>query len=57
MPRRKSTESSPPSLVEAFSVLPDPRSSRSQRHPLTNVVVIAICGVIAGADGWVGIEM
>lgn len=57
MPGRKSTESIPSSLLEAFSILPDPRSSRSRRHPLTTIVAIAVCGVIAGADNWVAIEM
>lgn len=56
MPRRKPATDAPLSLVEAFSILPDPRSERSQRHPLINVVVIAVCGVLAGADNWVGIE-
>lgn len=56
MSTRKSSTPSTRSLVEAFSVLPDPRSHRSQRHPLINIVVIAICGVICGADNWVAIE-
>jgi len=43
-------------LINVFSKLPDPRSAKSRRHPLLNVIVIAVCGVICGADGWVGIE-
>jgi len=43
-------------LVNVFSSMHDPRSTRGRKHPLVNVVVIAICGVICGADSWVGIE-
>ena len=56
MPRRKPTASPPTSLIDAFSILPDPRSPRNRRHPLLNIVVIATCGVLAGADTWVAIE-
>jgi hypothetical protein len=34
-----------------FAELPDPRSSINQRHSLVDVVVISVCGVLAGADG------
>jgi len=44
------------SLVESFSVVEDPRMERTQDHPLINIIVIAICGVICGADNWVEIE-
>lgn len=58
MPRRKPVADAPPaSLMEAFSVLPDPRGDRNLRHPLINVVVIAVCGVLAGADNWVAISL
>ena len=37
-----------------FATLPDPRR-RKVRHPLINFIVIAICGVICGADDFVAI--
>src|SRR5262249_45957072 len=36
-----------------FAGLPEPRRRRSRiTHPLLNIVVMAVCGVIAGADSW-----
>jgi predicted transposase YbfD/YdcC len=39
-----------------FGELPDPRVERTKRHKLLDIVAIAICGVICGADNWVEIE-
>ena len=44
-------------LTERFSGLEDPRTGRATRHELIDVVVIAICAVICGADSWVDVEM
>jgi hypothetical protein len=44
------------SIVEHFSKLEDPRIERQKQHQLLDVIVIAICGVICGADDWVAIE-
>ena len=41
------------SLIDHFSELPDPRIDRHKAHRLTDILVIAICGAICGADGWV----
>jgi predicted transposase YbfD/YdcC len=43
-------------LSEHFARLPDPRVDRTQRHLLLDIVVIAVCAVICGADTWVDIE-
>ena len=43
-------------IIEHFEELPDPRSAVNQHHLLVDVIVISICGVIAGADGPVAIE-
>src|SRR4028118_759894 len=45
-----------PSLRNHVSSLPDPRVDRTKHHRLLNILTIAICGVICGADGWVEIE-
>ena len=45
-----------PTVVEHFSSLTDPRIDRKKRHQLLDIVVIAICAVICGANDWVGIE-
>lgn len=38
-----------------FADLKDPRMDRTRRHDLLDIVVIAICAVISGAEGWVDI--
>jgi predicted transposase YbfD/YdcC len=35
-----------------FADLKDPRIERSKQHDLMDIVVIAICAVICGAEGW-----
>ena len=45
-----------PTLLECFSELIDPRLDRRKRHLLEDIVVLAICGVLGGADDWVSIE-
>jgi len=44
------------SLFRYFEELPDPRDGPALRHQLLDVVVIAICAVICGADNWVDVE-
>ena len=44
-------------LVEYFQALDDPRIDRTKRHHLLDIVSIAICGTICGADNWVDIEL
>src|SRR5512143_3469391 len=43
-------------LVASFQNLPDPRIDRTKRHVLIDIVTIAICAVICGADGWTEVE-
>jgi predicted transposase YbfD/YdcC len=43
-------------LMEHFSDLVDPRIERTKLHKLIDIVTIAICAVICGADSWVDIE-
>lgn len=37
---------------ETFAEVEDPRIDRTKLHPLMNVLVMALCGAIAGTDGW-----
>jgi len=39
-----------------FGDLEDPRIDRTKRHKLIDILVIAICAVIAGADNWEDVE-
>lgn len=43
-------------IAEHFDKLEDPRKSYLNDHPLINILTIAICAIIAGAEGWVDIE-
>ena len=38
--------------LESFSIVRDPRIERTKRHPLLNILVMALTGTIAGANGW-----
>lgn len=43
-------------IEEHFSKVNDPRIDRRKEHKLINMIVIAICAVICGAEGWTDIE-
>ena len=45
------------SILEHFSTLEDPRIERGKEHQLLDIVVLAICAVVSGAEGWEGIEL
>src|SRR5437870_11664256 len=43
----------PLALSTVFADLPDPRiETANKRHQLVDILVIATCAIIAGADGW-----
>ena len=44
------------SLVEHFSKLEDPRVDRNKKHELIDVIVLCVCAVVSGAEGWSDIE-
>jgi len=43
-------------IEQHFSDLTDPRIDRTKLHKLLDILVIAICAVIAGADNWEDVE-
>ena len=45
------------SLISIFSTLEDPRIDRTKRHNLIDIITIAICAVVCGADSWVDVEL
>ncbi|MEO0598602.1 MAG: ISAs1 family transposase [Chloroflexota bacterium] len=45
-----------PSIENCFGDLPDPRVKGRCDHHLLDIIMIAICGVLCGANSWVGIE-
>lgn len=44
------------SIVEHFAELVDPRIERQKQHKLLDIIVIAICAVLCGANDWVAVE-
>jgi H+/Cl- antiporter ClcA len=44
-------------FLRFFSDLPDPRTGNFVPHKLHDMLVIAILGVICGADGWVEVQL
>jgi predicted transposase YbfD/YdcC len=45
----------PASILEHFASLSDPRRDHGQIHRLDEIVFMAICGVLCGADSWLEI--
>ena len=45
------------SIMDYFETLEDPRIDRCKRRQLLDIIAIAICAVICGADSWVYIEL
>lgn len=39
-------------LVTIFKKVPNPRTGNAERHKLVDILVIALCAMISGADEW-----
>ena len=44
-------------LIDAFSERDDPRCDSKVEHNLLEMLIMAICGVIAGAESWEDIAL
>ena len=44
------------SLIEHFASLEDPRIDRNKFHALSDIIVLTVCAVASGAEGWEAIE-
>jgi predicted transposase YbfD/YdcC len=44
------------SFLDHFGTLEDPRVERNQRHALLDIVLLTVCAVVSGANGWAAIE-
>ena len=44
-------------ILDHFAELDDPRVERTRHHKLVDILAIAICATICGADSWVQIEL
>jgi DDE_Tnp_1-associated len=54
MPQNKNSYTPP--ITQHFVTITDPRLEHNKEHTLIDIIMIAICGVIAGCDSWVDIE-
>ena len=45
------------SIVRHFGELQDPRTGNAKAHIFLEILIIAICAVICGADGWSDVEL
>jgi len=43
-------------IMAHFAALEDPRIERAKQHMLLDIITIALCAVICGADTWVEVE-
>lgn len=44
-------------ISDHFASLEDPRIDRTKLHQLLDIIIIAICAIICGADDWVEVEL
>src|ERR1700681_1564980 len=49
-------EQATPSFFAHFAALEDPRIDRTKLHPLLEIVFIAVCALLSGANDFVGME-
>src|SRR3954467_14953119 len=51
MPRMAARRVNVEAIGSYFESLSDPRHTRNRKHLLTDIVVIAVCGMVCGCDG------
>jgi predicted transposase YbfD/YdcC len=61
MPKRRSVaqledDLNTASVMEYLATIPDPRKERTRLHSLQDILVLSLCAIICGADGFVAIE-
>lgn len=44
-------------IEEHFSKVSDPRKDRTKDHKLIDIIAIAICAIVCGAEGWTDMEV
>jgi predicted transposase YbfD/YdcC len=43
-------------FLDKFEKIEDPRSSRNQLHSMAEILLVTLCAVICGAEGWCDVE-
>lgn len=47
----------PRGVLRFFADMQDPRSNRGRRHDLLDMIVICICAILCGANGWTDVAL
>lgn len=47
----------PRTLIECFEGLPDPRLDRTRKHKLTDILVIGLCSLLVGGEGFSDMQL
>src|ERR1700728_3774293 len=55
-PRRRTMSTGRPAICEYFRNLRDPRCDHLKQHLLIDIITIAVCGVMGGANTWIDME-
>ena len=50
------TEKISTTIQAHFGDVEDPRRTYLNEHPLINILTIALCAIVAGAEGWTDVE-
>ena len=50
------TEKIATTIQAHFGDVEDPRRTYLNEHPLINILTIALCAIVAGAEGWTDVE-
>lgn len=53
----KNCQPRPKPLVEMFEEMPDPRMNRTRAHKLTDILVIGLCSLLTGGEGFSDMEI
>lgn len=56
MSREEGQASDKAGVIDAFAALPDPRRVARCHYPLNEMLLVALSGVISGAEGWVDVS-
>ena len=43
-------------FLDSFGAIEDPRSTRNQLYSMSEILLLTLCAVLCGADGWQDIE-
>ncbi len=44
------------SFIECFADLQDPRVERNRLYPLIEILLLTVCAILSGAEGWEAME-